>query len=61
MEVKVIEIDAEKKKVSLSIRELLAPSEHKDAEKAEAAAEEAEVAVAEEVAEEVTETAEDAE
>lgn len=47
VEAKVIEIDAEKKKVSLSIRELLAPSEHKDAE-----------TVAEEVAE-VTETTEE--
>ena len=43
VEAKVIEIDAEKKKVSLSIRELLAPSEHKDAEAAtEEVAEEAE-------------------
>ena len=48
VEVKVIEIDAEKKKVSLSMRELLAPSEQKDANKAEEAAEEAVEEVAEE-------------
>lgn len=48
VEVKVIEIDAEKKKVSLSMRELLAPSEQKDAQKADA--EEAAEEVAEETA-----------
>ena len=52
VEAKVIEIDAEKKKVSLSIRELLAPSEHKNAEKAEAT---------EEATEATEEVAEDAE
>lgn len=41
VEVKVIEIDAEKKKVSLSMRELLAPSEQKGAQEAEEATEEA--------------------
>ena len=55
VEVKVIEIDAEKKKVSLSMRELLAPSEHKDA--VEEAAEEAAEETAEETAEEATEEA----
>lgn len=54
VEVKVIEIDAEKKKVSLSMRELLAPSEQKDAQK-EAVAEEVTEEAAEEVAEEATE------
>lgn len=54
VEVKVIEIDAEKKKVSLSMRELLAPSEQKDAQKAE------EVAEATDAAEEVAEVAEEA-
>lgn len=49
VQVKVIEIDAEKKKVSLSMRELLDPSEKKDAQK-EAVAEEA-PAEAEEAAE----------
>ncbi len=58
VEAKVIEIDAEKKKVSLSIRELLAPSEHKDAEKAtEEVAEDAEKST-EEATEEVAEDAE---
>ncbi len=54
VEVKVIEIDAEKKKVSLSMRELLAPSEQKDAQKEEAAEE-----IAEEVAEEAAEATEE--
>ena len=55
VEVKVIEIDAEKKKVSLSMRELLAPSKQKDANKA--AVEEATEEVVEEAAEEVAEEA----
>lgn len=54
VEVKVIEIDAEKKKVSLSMRELLAPSEQKDAQKEDAAEE-----VLEEATEEATEATEE--